>query len=128
MITPKLPDQGTYTVICTINGGPCHHALVAGTNTEFFASLKTQIIIHNMGEADLESKKKQVPGTISRNKDGVYFKPSKEAKIQDFICAAVISRIHDQIGGKFEGSSFTFQSNDLNFNAKWAYGAGKFVY
>lgn len=88
----------------------------------------TQFIYHKLGEPDEKSlehqmkgnKMKLVKGRIDRSMAFVQFPI-------DYICAQVLSKVHDSISGKLEGVSFTYASNGLNFKAKWAFGRNKFV-
>ena len=88
----------------------------------------TQFIYHKLGEPDEKSLEHQMKGNKVRLVKGrIDRKMAFEQFPIDYICAQVLSKVHDSISGKMEGVSFSYASNELNFKAKWAYGRNKFV-
>ena len=88
----------------------------------------TQFIYHKLGEPDEKSLEHQMKGNKVRLVKGrIDRKMAFEQFPIDYICAQVLSKVHDSISGKMEGVSFSYASNELNFKAKWAFGRNKFV-
>lgn len=136
------------TVIVSVKGAPNSHALTAAlpltemrefplphrTKKKFkenwydYMAPVTQFIYHKLGEPDEKSLQHQFKGVKVRIvKGNIDRKMAFEQFPVEFICAQVLSKVHDSISGKMEGVSFSYASNDLNFKAKWAYGKNKFV-
>ena len=88
----------------------------------------TQFIYKSLGEPDEKSLEHQMKGNKVRLVKGrIDRKMAFEQFPIDYICAQVLSKVHDSISGKMEGVSFSYASNELNFKAKWAFGRNKFV-
>lgn len=88
----------------------------------------TQFIYHKLGEPDEKSLEHQMKGNKVRLVKGRIDRGMAFVQFPiDYICAMVLSKVHDSISGKLEGVSFTYASNDLNFKARWAYGKNKFI-
>jgi len=151
----KQADQEvSFIVIVNINGSPLHHALVSsetpfplfpsfqgdkdyndlwikGRNKENKFNPKqvsTQFIYKHLGEPDDKSFGQQI-GIIKTTKSatGKLIKKYPTYTDIDYICAQVLSKIHDSVGGKMDTVTFSYKSNELNFNAEWHYGKNKFV-
>lgn len=91
-----------------------------------FTHPQSQIILRKLGEADIKSLKEQIGGQYVRVKKQVQFVLNQHTKAE-MICAQVLSRVYDQISGKFGNSSFTYSSNHLNFSACWDWDKRKFI-
>lgn len=88
----------------------------------------TQFIYHKLGEPDEKSLEHQMKGNKVRLVKGRIDRGMAFVQFPiDYICAMVLSKVHDSISGKLEGVSFTYASNELNFKVKWAYGRNKFI-
>lgn len=147
----ELPDrESTFTVVVSMIGGPCNLHLVASQPLTAMKELptfsqkeqvkgkkenwydlyaaNTQFIYHKLGEPDEKSLEHQMKGNKVRLVKGrIDRKMAFEQFPIDYICAQVLSKVHDSISGKMEGVSFSYASNELNFKAKWAFGRNKFV-
>lgn len=149
----KFNNQGeqevAFTVIVNVPASPLHNAFMVsetpmtefrGFPTDNFKSVKrkenrfnpkqvfTQFIYKHLGEPDEKSLEHQMKGNKVRLIKGRIDRGMAQMQFPiDFICAQVLSKVHDSISGKMEGISFTYASNELNFKAVWHYGKNKFV-
>ena len=136
------------TVIVSVKGAPNSHALTAAlpltemkdfplphrTTKRFkenwydYMAPVTQFIYKSLGEPDEKSLEHQMKGNKVRLVKGRIDRRMAQVQFPiDYICAQVLSKVHDSISGKMEGVSFSYASNELNFKAKWAFGRNKFV-
>lgn len=141
--------EESFTVVVNVPGATLHSALLQSNDLTEFSNLPTwngnevihpkkvskynpsrvitQYLYQSLGEPDKQSQIQQFGGESKKNAEGKkYLKLPKNITVQDYICAAVLSKIHDSIVS-LEGISFTYNSNDLNFKAQWSYGKNKFI-
>lgn len=146
-------DEEEFTCIVSLTGSPLNHALIAvdtpfpllpsfegdrdynnlwkkhkGSNKFNPKQVLTQFIYTKLGEPDDKSFGQQI-GVIKTTKSstGKLIKKYPTYTDVDFICAQVLSKVHDSVGGKMDSVTFSYKSNELEFNAEWHYGKNKFV-
>jgi len=142
-------EQADFTVVVTVNNAevkelmkfssepltafkdfPTFTQQIKGKKENKFnpKQVSTQFIYKHLGEPDDKSFGQQI-GVIKTTKSttGKLIKKYPTYTDVDFICAQVLSKVHDSVGGKMDSVTFSYKSNELEFNAEWHYGKNKFV-
>ena len=144
----EVDRDTSFTVVVNFGGNQMHSALCASEPLTAFKdfptftqqvkrkkenkfnpkTVSTQFIYKHLGEPDEKSLEHQMKGNKVRLIKGRIDRGMAQMQFPiDFICAQVLSKVHDSISGKMEGVSFTYASNELNFKVVWHYGKNKFV-
>lgn len=144
----EVDRDTSFTVVVNYGGNQMHSALCAsepltafkdfptfnqqvkGKKENWFnpKQISTQFIYKHLGEPDDKSFGQQI-GVIKTTKSatGKLIKKYPTYTDVDFICAQVLSKVHDSVGGKMDTVTFSYKSNELEFNAEWHYGKNRFV-
>lgn len=145
-------DRKECTIVCTFTGNPTTRHLVVKERVfpsfpvmegqdykkiwkekKHFNNFNpktpfTQVILHQIGEADEKSLQQQFHGVKTRMVKGKIDRLYAEQNhFIHYELGRILSRIHDSSYGNLHNAVISYSSMDLNFKAVWDYNKNKFV-